>query len=225
MASGLSAPTGNEQPSGSDQRPTTDQRQGGPTGRQEVVEAILRAARTLIAERGPSGVSLREIAREAAVNNGLVYLYMGTKEQLVAEVFRRAALDAAARFDQVDNLTDALRLLMHAGDEADVRLMAWAALDSSEPSLLFGPASSLESLATIFQRDARSRNEEITPGEARIAAGVAAMVATAWRVFSPVAKSTAAVGEAQTSQFDGAVERLLGSLAAIASTSSTDPKP
>jgi AcrR family transcriptional regulator len=197
----------------------------GPAGRQQVVEAILQAARILIAERGPSGVSLRKIARRAAVNNGLVYLYVGTKEQLVAEVYRRAALDASARFDEVESLPDALALLMRAGDDADVRLMAWAALDSPDPSHLFGPASSLDSLARVFRRDARSRDEQMSDDEARIAAGIAAMVVTALRVFGPVAKSAATVDEALTPQFDHTVEKLLASLAAITRRVGNDPDP
>ncbi len=77
----------------------------GPVGREEVVEALLRAARELIAERGPSGVSLREISKHAGVNHGLVYMYIGTKDQLITEVFRQAGLEMAQRLDHVDNLT------------------------------------------------------------------------------------------------------------------------
>jgi AcrR family transcriptional regulator len=197
--------------------PQVDPAHESPSGRRQVVEAILQAARTLIADRGPSGVSLREIAREAAVNNGLVYLYLGTKEQLVAEVYRRAALDAASRFDQVNELPDALEILLGAGDEADVRLMAWAALDSSEPAQIFGPASSLESLAAIFKRDALARNEQMSDDEARIAAGIAAMVATAWRVFGPVAKSAAGLDDPKAPQFNRAVQRVIRSVAMAAS--------
>ena len=60
-----------------------------PRGRAEVVEAVLDAARTLIAEQGP-GVTLRDIAEHTGVNFGLIYQYVGTKDQLVREVYARA---------------------------------------------------------------------------------------------------------------------------------------
>ena len=184
----------------------------GPVGREEVVAAILKAARGLIAERGPSGVSLREISKHAGVNHGLVYMYIGTKDQLIAEVFRQAGMDMAERLDHVDNLTEALDLLLHAGDGSDTRLMAWAALDSSEPASLFAPTASLEALARIFRRDAADGGGDMPWREARIAAALAAMVATAWRVFSPVARLTAGVTSHDTAAFDEATSRLLSSL-------------
>jgi TetR/AcrR family transcriptional regulator, repressor for neighboring sulfatase len=186
----------------------------GPVGRQEVVAAILKAARDLIAERGPSGVSLREISKHAGVNHGLVYMYIGTKDQLIAEVFRH-----------VDNLTEALDLLLHAGDGSDTRLMAWAALDSSEPASLFAPTASLEALARIFRRDAADGGTDMPLREARIAAALAAMVATAWRVFSPVARLTAGVTSHDTAAFDEATSRLLSSLGHGSAGPGTVPPP
>ena len=46
-------------------------------------------------------------------------MYIGTKDQLIAEVFRQAGMDMAERLDHVDNLTEALDLLLHAGDGSD----------------------------------------------------------------------------------------------------------
>jgi TetR/AcrR family transcriptional regulator, repressor for neighboring sulfatase len=190
----------------------TNDAPNGPAGREEVVEAILKAGRELIAARGPSGVSLREISKHAGVNHGLVYMYVGTKDQLITEVFRRAALEMAERLNNVDDLAEALDLLLHAGDGSDTRLMAWAALDSTEPASLFGPTTSLESLAQIFRGDAADNGTDMPLSEARIAAALAAMVATAWRVFSPVAKLTAGVPSNDTPAFDKATSRLISSL-------------
>ena len=67
-----------------------------PRGRNEVIEALLRSARKLIAEQGPA-VALRDIADDAGVNFGLIYQYLGTKEQLVREVYGRATDNAASR--------------------------------------------------------------------------------------------------------------------------------
>ena len=196
-----------------------------PSGAKRWSRRILKAARDLIAERGPSGVSLREISKHAGVNHGLVYLYIGTKDQLIAEVFRQAGLAMAERLDHADTLTEALDLLLHAGDGSDTRLMAWAALDSSEPASLFGPATSLESLARIFRRDAAEGGSDMPLSEARIAAALAAMVATAWRVFSPVARVTAGVTTHDTPAFDEATRRLISSLGHGPAGRETRPTP
>ena len=48
--------------------------------------ALLEAATRLFAARGPAAVSLREVAREANVNLGLIHRYIGGKEELLARV-------------------------------------------------------------------------------------------------------------------------------------------
>lgn len=46
-------------------------------------EAILEAARTLLAKDGPEGVSLSEVAQLAGVNRGTAYQHFATRENLV----------------------------------------------------------------------------------------------------------------------------------------------
>jgi AcrR family transcriptional regulator len=61
-----------------------------PVGRDEVVQATIRAAAELFAQRNPSQVSVREIATRAGVSHALVHRYLGTKD----DIFRAAlALD------------------------------------------------------------------------------------------------------------------------------------
>ncbi len=56
----------------------TGRRPGPSTTRDE----ILAAARRLFAERGMDGTTIRAIAAEAGVNQGLVHHFFGTKEQV-----------------------------------------------------------------------------------------------------------------------------------------------
>jgi len=51
-----------------------------------VVTALLAAAATLFAERGPAAVSLRDVAVAADVNLGLIHRYIGSKDDLLAAV-------------------------------------------------------------------------------------------------------------------------------------------
>src|SRR5439155_708806 len=88
--------------------------------RPSVAAEVLESARELIAERGP-GVALRDIADGAGVNFGLLYHYLGTKEQLVDEVYARATSHAAERLVEAEHLDEALRLLMTFGDGTTAR--------------------------------------------------------------------------------------------------------
>lgn len=55
---------------------------GRPVGRDEVIEATIKAAADLFAERNPSQVSVREIASKAGVSHALVHRYLGSKEDI-----------------------------------------------------------------------------------------------------------------------------------------------
>jgi AcrR family transcriptional regulator len=61
-------------------------RVGRRPGRQDTRGAILAAARTVFAERGYDGASIRQIATEAGVDPALVHHYFGTKDQLFLAV-------------------------------------------------------------------------------------------------------------------------------------------
>src|SRR6185312_3770884 len=50
-----------------------------PSGRDEVIDAIISATLELVVEGGPSRVSLRRVAERANVNYGLVHRHFGTR--------------------------------------------------------------------------------------------------------------------------------------------------
>lgn len=76
-------------------------RRPGPT---TTPDEILEAARTLFAERGYQGTTMRAVAERAGVNAALVHHYFGTKEQLFV-----AALDLPL------NPADVVTTLLAAG--------------------------------------------------------------------------------------------------------------
>jgi AcrR family transcriptional regulator len=177
-----------------------------------VVAAILASARTLIAERGPSAVSLREIADHARVNQGLVYLYVGTKEQLVAEVYRRAAAETADRLADTADLDAAIDRLLRGVDPGDIRLMAWAALEVDDPATLFEPSPALTTLADLIRTAAAVDGRPVTRAASRQAAALVAMVATAAHVFGPIARRAAGLDPSAARTFDRHVATLLHAL-------------
>ena len=56
------------------------------TGKEAVMQAVVEAACELMAEKQPSQLSIREIAREAGVNHGLIHRHFGSKQNLISHV-------------------------------------------------------------------------------------------------------------------------------------------
>jgi AcrR family transcriptional regulator len=184
-----------------------------PRGRAQVEEAILASARALIAERGPSGVALRDIAEGAGVNFGLVYHYFGTKDALLAAVYARATEHAAARLREVEHLDEALDVLMQLGDGTTARLVGWAALEGNDPAVLFGVSPALAVLAGIVRRDAARSGRRVTADEARVFAAFAMVVALGWRLFGPVALGVAGARSSDPTRYAAQVRGLVRQLA------------
>jgi AcrR family transcriptional regulator len=186
-----------------------------PKGREEVVAALLAAARTLIAERGPD-VALREIAERANVNFGLIYQYVGTKEQLVREVNRRAALEAAERLRDAEHLDEALAMLMTFGDGTTARLVAWAALGGSQTQDLFRDSPALDVLARLMVRDAQASGRDVSLDDARVLAALAMAVALGWRLFGGTALTAAGLDGAHPERYDDRIREHFAQLGAAA---------
>ena len=99
-------------------------RPGRPVGSQtgEGREALLQAARALLAQRGLPRVTVREVARRAGVQPALVNYYFGGKAGLLRAVVDRVAAGVRDRVRQAaseeGSAEDRLRALITAGVEA-----------------------------------------------------------------------------------------------------------
>jgi TetR/AcrR family transcriptional regulator, repressor for neighboring sulfatase len=185
------------------------------------VAALLDSARILIAERGPD-VPLRDIAEHAGVNFGLIYQYVGTKEELVGEVYRRAARDAAARLTHAEHLDEALAMLMSFGDGTTARLVAWAALGGTRSHDLFRDSPALDVLARLMVRDADSSGRDVTLEDARVLAALAMTVALGWRLFGGVALTAAGLDGAHPDPY---VDRIREHLARLGNAATAPVTP
>jgi AcrR family transcriptional regulator len=186
-----------------------------PRGRTEVVAAVLDAARALIAERGPD-VALRDIAERANVNFGLIYQYVGTKEQLLQEVYLRAARDAADRLADAEHLDEALAMLMTFGDGTTARLVAWAALGGAQSQDLFRDSPALDVLARLTVADAAASGRVVTLEDARVLAALAMAVALGWRLFGGVALTAAGLDGGHPGRYDERIRDHFAQLGAAA---------
>ncbi len=155
-----------------------------PTGREEVVAAILQAATDLFAERGPAATSIRDIAARSKVNHGLVFRHFGTKDQVVGAVLENlgttltALLDSGAPGDEVDRALD-----------LQMRVMARTLLDGY-------PAAQLQkrfpNIATLIGWVRPVHDDDMS---ARIAVANGLALQFGWRLFAPILRSATGLDE------------------------------
>lgn len=152
-----------------------------PHGRDEVRSAVLTATSSLVAERGPDGFSVREIAARAGVNHALVHRHFGTKadvlEQMLAadaEAVVAAVVDSGlptsgeAEPEVVAELLDLL-----ADRPSYWRTLVHAVLDSPEAALP-GTASTTELFSGLWRDD---------DAEHATATSVAGLTVLGWLIF------------------------------------------
>ena len=145
-------------------------------GRQGAIDAIVEASRALFAEHGPNGVSLRDIARRAGVNLGLIHHYIGSRDDLLRLVFSvsmNQARDGVAGAPDVGSALSALRGL-GAGSDEYTRLLAWALLEGRNPAEFHGRSSALDAIVTAGGDDSR---------EVRVALAIAMVQTLGWKLF------------------------------------------
>jgi AcrR family transcriptional regulator len=88
VAAHLWALAGTDGPPLDGARPVSDQPASGepsPLAGRSARDALLASAVELFAERGPASASVRDVARHAGLNHGLLHRHFGSKEALIAE--------------------------------------------------------------------------------------------------------------------------------------------
>ena len=152
-----------------------------PRGREQVRSAVLTATSALVAERGPDGFSVREIAARAGVNHALVHRHFGTKADVLEQML---AADAEAVVAAVvesglptsgqaggDVVAELLDLL--AARPSYWRTLVHAVLDSPEAALP-GTALTTELFSGLW-RDGDD--------ERAVPTSVAGMTVLGWLIF------------------------------------------
>lgn len=149
-----------------------------PSGRDEIVDAVLDAAERLFAGAGPGDVSLRAIAAEAGVNYGLVHRHFGSKDRLFEQLLVRYADRWADQLGPSPDYGDALERLLGPSPDtgAYLRLLAWTLLSDrdGDPAVAPGRHATLDRLAGL-----RPEPEAATTTAAALA------LIFGWRFFHP----------------------------------------
>jgi AcrR family transcriptional regulator len=157
--------------------------QAKPHGRDEVRSAVLTATSALVAERGPDGFSVRDIAARAGVNHALVHRHFGTKadvleqmlaadaEAVVAAVIESGLPTSGSAEPEV--VAELLNLL--ADRPSYWRTLVHTVLDSPEAALP-GTASTTELFSGLWRDDDTDR---------AVQTSVAGLAVLGWLIFGP----------------------------------------
>ncbi len=162
---------------------TTDVKR--PTGRDEVVEALLDAAERLFSTARPGDVSLRSIARAAGVNHGLVHRHFGTRDDLIDRLMERTATKWTEELERTHDYLAAIESILGPDDRASttagawLRLLAWSLL--TEPPDRWGAVQ--RRYATLDRLPALLTDGG--PEDTVITTAAALALAFGWRFFHP----------------------------------------
>jgi len=181
---------------------------GRPHGREQVRSAVLSVTSDLVAERGPDGFSVRDIAARAGINHALVHRHFGTKaevleemlaadaEAVVAAVVESGLPTSDAASGEVAELLDLL-----AQRPSYWRTLVHAVLDSPEAAIP-GTASTTELFSGLW-RDADA--------ERAVPTSVAGMTVLGWLIFGQfMCESTGADPEETRRAVADQVSALIG---------------
>ncbi len=149
-------------------------------------DALVRAATTLFAERGPARVSTREIAAAARVNNGLIHRHFTTKDTLLREVLVRLAGDIAAAEEGTEgDVAKLLRFLDATAERASYwKLLARSILDGKSPQELQGDFPTVRRIVDLLER-LQASGALASRRDPRTLATLFIAMALGWFVFEP----------------------------------------
>ncbi len=159
-------------------------------------EAILRAATRVFAHNGYFNSKVADIAREAGVADGTVYLYFKSKEEILHSIFDRsvdeAITDGRKQLETLANARDKLRRIAHLhlerlGADRDLAVVFQIELRSStkfmEEFSAAGFAEYLRLIRTTFEEGQRAgvfRKELNSKVISKILFGALDEMATNW---------------------------------------------
>lgn len=173
-----------------------------PRGPEDVTAAVVDAATRLIGERGPGKVSLRDIAREARVNYGLIHYYFGTKDDVLRTVFRSLSYRVADRLATADTIWEMMDEYWQVSESGNsyVRMLSGLLLEGRDPEEFLGRSPAIGELRRGIEAAQAAPGPPPSPVAApqsgepfdpRLVAAATILVSMGWRLFSPFLISAA----------------------------------
>jgi AcrR family transcriptional regulator len=180
-----------------------------PTGREEIREAVLEAAARRLAIEGPEA-SLRDIAKDAGVNLGLIHRHIGNKDELLRAVLEREVASGIATIERAGDARAALRRVFEGASTNGryIRIIAWLLL--REPAGLqhqdrYPGMAALRALANGGPEHADADRD------ARLMAAMAAIYG--WTVFGPQLRAAFDVADEDRARIEQQIADVISGIA------------
>lgn len=161
----------------------------------QAVEKIVSAARRLFAERGPAAVPLREIAAEAGVNYGLIYQYVGTKDDLLRLVFHAASQEYADEFSRANSAREAAEFMMQDRGSDFARMLARVLLEGRDYAVLLDRSPAMIELSRRLGEDLPEA-EALSSRDPRVIAATLTTLSMGWSLFGGFVRAITGLTEA-----------------------------
>ena len=183
-----------------------------PRGRESVRAALIASAAQLFAERGPKAVSVRDVAKAAGVNHGLVHRHFGSKHGLLKAVMSELTdqiAEAVGEPQPGETLDEFMRSALAVTGDVGLhwRILARALLDGEDPAELQGE---FPVVARMLEAARRSAGQSAIAPETLIT--VAISLGLGFLVFAPYAQQATGQDEAQWEQTKGELRGLVAGL-------------
>jgi AcrR family transcriptional regulator len=168
-----------------------------PTGRDEVMRALLDAATELLSHRGPSAVSVAEIAKRAGVSRTLVHRHFGSKGALIRAVLKRGEVEMEGLFSEPINFEELVvkgfRHLLTRSLLIDV--IAQALIDGVPGEEVQEESKLLQLLGRELERRRAASNKGGLASDSRVIIAAITALSLGWIVFEDWLVQVNALGD------------------------------
>jgi len=173
-----------------------------PRGRDDTVHAVVEAATRLFSERDPASVSMREIAAEAGVTYGLLHRHFGTKQAVLAAVFRRQAVYGAEAVRAATDPLDALDTVTGLGVEPEMaarfaRMLALVVLDGTPPEDFYERSEAFDAILRRVDEEGlpAASGSGSGPSDRRVVLVAALLIGLGWNFYGPFLQHALGLGD------------------------------
>ena len=136
-----------------------------------------------MSKQGNTDVALREIAREANVNHGLVHRHFGTRQDVLIAALQRHSEIGADYLQDAANIDKAIhKLWTHPNMAESAKLMASALLGGVAPESI-AEGHALRKLEQLLQASDANANTIASPDETTARAVALSCLILGWGIF------------------------------------------
>jgi AcrR family transcriptional regulator len=190
--------------------------------REEVSEALIDAAASLLAERASGHVTVRDIAARADVNPTFVHRYFGSKRELMRAAMEQAQNRLVVEIDDMPDVIEGAAAVVHASlqEREFVAALARAVLDGVLDDQQSGRPA-MNRLLAHFQAELESRGAG--PHDPRLVVACLSAAVMGYALFGRYLRQGVGLDEEPDDQVEAALVELLRDVARLAFRAQTAP--